>query len=399
MGQKQAMVCKLSVFMVSARLLVVIAVATPPWGVASDSALRRPVEDMYNEVSATHPELKPIPAHWLAEERNLRQEEIALRDLTPLEEQFDGSLLCDEDVQALNSLASTLFPVGLTEAVAMAAFGLLHTTPHLYRMMWVCESRMYVNVVAVFHAMVSHVAVQLLQRMIKYDAESSAGLDIKLSLSKPQCITFRSHKKPGPAGVLERCSGDPSELPKQLQPSHEPSIEPDTHSENQARLASSGGSSVQQVDAMLVFSSPRSLVLPSTAQRLRVRQLQSHDLEMRSLSRMLGSSLHVVPAAEWPLDLELALDRVGSSRVLVLSGHFINDKFVFENEKRDGVLVSGKQFVETLVRQLRAEVPELILLNGCMSCGFGREILDELNQRVELDHDVFVVGCVTKLQD
>merc|ERR1711977_316432 len=180
MGQKQAMVCKLSVFMVSARLLVVIAVATPPWGVASDPALRRPVEDMYNEVSATHPELKPIPAQWLAEERNLRREEIALRDLTPLEEQFDGSLLCDEDVQALNSLASTLFPVGLTEAVAMAAFGLLHTTPHLYRMMWVCESRMYVNVVAVFHAMVSHVAVQLLQRMIKYDAESSAGLDTKL---------------------------------------------------------------------------------------------------------------------------------------------------------------------------------------------------------------------------
>jgi len=266
-------------------------------------------------------------------------------------------------------------------------------------MMWVCESRMYVNVVAVFHAMVSHVAFQLLQRMIKYDAESSAGVDIKLSLSKPQCITCRSHKKPRPAGVLERCSGDPSELPKQLQTSHEPSIEPDTHSENQARLASSGGSSVQQVDAMLVFSSPRSLVLPSTAQRLRVRQLQSHDLEMRSLSRMLGSSLHVVPAAEWPLDLELALDRVGSSRVLVLSGHFINVKFVFENEKRDGVLVSGKQFVETLVRQLRAEVPELILLNGCMSCGFGREILDELNQRVELDHDVFVVGCATKLQD
>lgn len=118
---------------------------------------------------------------------------------------------------------------------------------------------------------------------------------------------------------------------------------------------------------------------------------------MRALNRLLGGQgLHIVAAAEWPVDVQLALTR-SRPRVLVVSGHFYKGCWLAEQQVRTARPVTGSEFGLVLGSEL---LPELIILNGCSSHIFATELVKQLYQNSpDQSSGVHVVYTITNLHD
>lgn len=147
-----------------------------------------------------------------------------------------------------------------------------------------------------------------------------------------------------------------------------------------------------EIEAMLVTASPR-FWNDRSGHRRKLHSLPSREIEMRALNRLLGGSqFHTVPAAEWPIDVGMALDRA-TPRVLILSGHWHGSNWAAENDLREAHLVSGAEFGEMLEDRL----PEILIFNGCMSHEFAHSAIKSL-QASRRSHDVFMVCDVSKFR-
>eukprot|EP00656_Telonema_subtile_P057733 TRINITY_DN9568_c0_g1_i1.p1 TRINITY_DN9568_c0_g1~~TRINITY_DN9568_c0_g1_i1.p1 ORF type:complete len:489 (-),score=66.61 TRINITY_DN9568_c0_g1_i1:333-1799(-) len=301
----------------------------------------------------------------------------------------DVSLLRAEDVEALHELAVSILPLGVVQVLVVVAVGAVGVMQWVVSTGWVLAKNRGLMAVSMLHALVAVIAkYALIASSGKNTSEQCLG-DLVLALLAPAGPSFEPEKpeaSPTPPQLF-RPGRDQGEISKpEAVLANITSPEPAT---NQSTPAP------PQVQAMLVTASPCFWEDLVSGQRRRLRQLPSREIEMRSLNRLLGgSSLHVVPAAEWPIDVEMALER-STPRVLVLSGHWYNGCWAAETAQRNARLVTGEEFAQVLHGH---GLPELMFLNGCTSHTFGGSMMEYLKAQPRT-HDLFMVCCTTKLHD
>eukprot|EP00658_Telonema_sp_P-2_P035751 TRINITY_DN25957_c0_g1_i1.p1 TRINITY_DN25957_c0_g1~~TRINITY_DN25957_c0_g1_i1.p1 ORF type:complete len:392 (+),score=62.69 TRINITY_DN25957_c0_g1_i1:309-1484(+) len=287
----------------------------------------------------------------------------------------------------MKELVRLVLPIGMVEVLIVGLF--------LFATAAECSAVIRVKLMPVLHVLASLITSKLrsfLTTSSKVDGNGMEDIVLRL-LGSPISLPCPSPRLAQERHLTAREAGGGEVMRAPVAPIIVPEVACQPRNQTQP-AAETPDTPVPTIEAMLVTASPSSWIDPISGRRQKLRPLPSREVEMRSLNRLLGGTeLHMVPAAVWPLDVHMALQGA-VPRVLVLSGHWHGSCWAAENEQREARLVSGEEFGAMLAGRL----PEVLVLNGCMSSQFAETLLSQL-RATPRSHDVYLISCTTKLHD